>query len=27
VYKPENYKENSKRYCGMNITDNPMFDL
>tara|TARA_B100000768_G_C11190456_1_gene337091 strand:- start:25 stop:615 length:591 start_codon:yes stop_codon:yes gene_type:complete len=27
VYKPENYKEKSKRYCGMNITDNPMFDL
>ena len=27
VYKPENYKEKSKRYCGMNITDNPIFDL
>ena len=27
VYKPEDYKEKSKRYCGMNITDNPIFDL
>jgi WLM domain. len=27
VYKPEDYKKNSKRYCGMNITDNPLYDL
>ena len=27
VYKPEDHKKNSKRYCGMNITDNPLYDL
>jgi hypothetical protein len=27
LYKPEDYKKKSRRYCGMNITDNPMFDL
>ena len=26
VYKPEDYSKNNKRYCGMNITDNPYFD-
>lgn len=26
IYEPENYKEKSRRYCGMNITDNPLFD-
>lgn len=25
VYKPEDYSKKSRRYCGMNITDNPMF--
>ena len=27
VYVPEDYKKESKRYCGTNITDNPYFDL
>ena len=27
VYKPEDYKNNSKRYCSMDITDNPLYDL
>jgi|TARA_B110000971_G_C19891010_1_gene445313 hypothetical protein len=27
VYKPEDYKENPKNYCGMKITDNPYYDL
>ena len=27
VYEPEDYKKNSKRYCGTNITDNPYFDM
>jgi hypothetical protein len=27
VYKPEDYKENPKNYCGMEITDNPYYDL
>jgi len=27
IYTPENYKKNSKRYCGTNIVDNPYFDL
>ena len=27
IYKPENYKENPKNYCGMQITDNPYYDL
>ena len=26
VYIPEDYKKNSKRYCGTYITDNPYFD-
>ena len=27
VYKPEDYKEDPKNYCGMKITDNPYYDL
>ncbi len=27
IYKPENYKANPQMYCGLNITDNPYFDL
>lgn len=27
VYVPEDYKKQSKRYCGTYITDNPYFDL
>ncbi len=27
VYKPEDYKKTKRPYCGMNITDNPYFDL
>ena len=27
IYNPEDYKKNSKRYCGTNIVDNPYFDL
>ena len=27
IYKPEDYKNNPKHYCGMDITDNPYFDL
>ena len=27
LYKPENYKEKSRRYCGMDITDNPYYDM
>ena len=27
IYKPEDYKENPKNYCGMKITDNPYYDL
>ena len=27
VYVPEDYKKNSKRYCGTYITDNPYFDM
>lgn len=27
VYKPQDYKKKSEEYCGMNITDNPYFDL
>jgi predicted metal-dependent hydrolase len=27
IYNPEDYKKNSKRYCGTNIIDNPYFDL
>ena len=26
IYNPIDYKKNSERYCGMNITDNPYFD-
>tara|TARA_B110001450_G_C17661986_1_gene497675 strand:+ start:467 stop:1054 length:588 start_codon:yes stop_codon:yes gene_type:complete len=26
VYKPVDYSKNNKRYCGMDITDNPYFD-
>jgi predicted metal-dependent hydrolase len=26
LYKPVNYKEQNKLYCGMNLTDNPYFD-
>jgi predicted metal-dependent hydrolase len=27
IYKPINYKENPKKYCGMTITDSPYYDL
>lgn len=27
IYKPIDYKNNPEPYCGMNITDNPYFDL
>lgn len=27
VYTPEDYKKKPQEYCGMNITDNPYFDL
>ena len=27
IYDPVNYKKNPKEYCGMNITDNPYYDL
>ena len=27
IYKPVDYKNNPKRYCGMDITDNPYYDL
>jgi hypothetical protein len=26
IYHPEDYKKNPKRYCGMDITDNPYYD-
>ena len=27
IYQPINYKKEPKEYCGMNITDNPYYDL
>jgi len=27
IYKPVDYKKNPQPYCGMDITDNPFFDL
>lgn len=27
IYKPVDYKKNNQSYCGMNITDNPYYDL
>ena len=27
IYKPDDYKKNPVSYCGMEITDNPLFDL
>ena len=27
IYNPENYKKKNKNYCGMKITDNPLFDI
>ena len=27
IYRPVNYKKNPKQYCGMDITDNPYFDI
>ena len=27
IYYPINYKKNPQKYCGMEITDNPLFDL
>jgi hypothetical protein len=27
IYNPVNYKENPEPYCGMDITDNPYYDL
>ena len=27
IYSPEDYKKKNKKYCGMELTDNPYFDL
>lgn len=27
IYKPQDYKKTPKEYCGMDITDNPYFDM
>lgn len=27
IYKPQDYKKQPEKYCGMEITDNPYFDL
>ena len=27
IYKPVDYKKNPQNYCGMDITDNPYYDL
>jgi predicted metal-dependent hydrolase len=27
IYNPVNYQKEPARYCGMNISDNPYFDL
>ena len=27
IYEPINYKENPEQYCGMQITDNPYYDI
>ena len=27
IYKPVDYKKKNKHYCGMDITDNPYFDV
>ena len=27
IYNPVNYKKKNKAYCGMKITDNPLFDI
>ena len=27
IYDPVNYKKNPESYCGMDITDNPYYDL
>lgn len=27
LYHPEDYKKNHKEYCGMDITDNPLYDF
>jgi len=27
IYNPVNYKKKNKNYCGMKITDNPLFDI
>ena len=27
IYKPQDYKKKPEKYCGMEITDNPYFDL
>jgi hypothetical protein len=27
IYKPENYKEANKEYCGIQITDNPYYEV
>jgi len=27
IYEPVDYKKNPREYCGMNITDNPYYDL
>ncbi|HAF76958.1 MAG TPA: hypothetical protein DCG42_06505 [Maribacter sp.] len=27
IYNPVDYKKENKNYCGMKITDNPLYDL
>ena len=27
IYNPEDYKSKPKTYCGMDITDNPYYDI
>jgi len=27
IYNPIDYKKNPARYCGMNISDNPYYDV
>ena len=27
IYTPVDYKKQTARYCGMNITDNPYYDI
>ena len=27
IYQPDDYKKSPKEYCGMKITDNPLYDV